>query len=63
MFQWIVRKCKIRTKKIDVNNNEPLFCPYSVEINKYSGSCNNILIHMQNDMFPMLLKTEMSKYL
>ena len=36
------QKCKIRTKIIDINNNEPLFYLYSVEVNKCSGSCNNI---------------------
>ena len=33
---------KIRTKITDVNNNEPTFYPFSVSVNKYSGSCNNI---------------------
>ena len=31
-----------RTKVINVNSNEPLFYPYNFEINKCSGSCNNI---------------------
>ena len=35
-------ECKIRTKKIDINNNEPTNYPYSIKINKCSGSCNNI---------------------
>ena len=35
------RKCKIRTKIIDVNNNKPSFNPYSFKVNKCSGSCNN----------------------
>ena len=30
--------CKIRTKIIDINNNEPTFYPYSIKINKCSGS-------------------------
>ena len=25
----------------DINNNEPLFCLYSIKANKCSGSCNN----------------------
>ena len=33
---------KIRTKKINTNNNEPLFYPYSIEVSKCSGSCTNI---------------------
>ena len=36
------KECKIRPEIINVNSNEPSFCPYSVEINKCSGSCNNI---------------------
>ena len=33
---------KARTKVIDINNNEPMFYPYSIKVNKCSGSCNNI---------------------
>ena len=36
------QKCKRRTKIININNNEPVFYPFSIEINKCSGSCNNI---------------------
>ena len=36
------QECKIRTKTIDINNNEPTFYPFSVSVNKCSGSCNNI---------------------
>ena len=35
-------QCKIRPKIINVNINEPSFYPYSIEISKCSGSCNNI---------------------
>ena len=41
MFQWIIKSIK-RTKIININNNEPLFYPYSIEVNKYRGSCNDI---------------------
>ena len=34
--------CKIRSEIINVNCNEPSFYPYSIKINKYSGSCNNL---------------------
>ena len=34
--------CKITPKTIDINNNKPSFYPYSIEVNKCSGSCNNI---------------------
>ena len=36
------QECKIRAKIININNNELLFYPYSIEVNKCSGSCNNI---------------------
>ena len=34
--------CKIRSEIIEVNNNEPAFYLFSIEVNKCSGSCNNI---------------------
>ena len=36
------QECKARPKIIDVNNNEPVFYPYSIKVNKCSGSCSNI---------------------
>ena len=36
------QECKIRTKVIDINRNEPSFYPFSVSVNKCNGSCNNI---------------------
>ena len=36
------QESKARPKIIDVNNNEPVFCPYSIKVNKCSGRCNNI---------------------
>ena len=36
------QECKMRSKIIDINNNEPSFYPYSIEVNKCSGNCNNI---------------------
>ena len=30
--------CKARPKIIDVNRNEPVFYPYSIRVNKCSGS-------------------------
>ena len=33
---------KIRPQTIVINSNEPSYYPCNVEINKYSGSCNNI---------------------
>ena len=36
------QECKARPKIIDVNNNEPVFYPYNIKVNKSSGSCSNI---------------------
>ena len=35
-------ECKIRTEIINLNTNEPIFYPYSININKCKGSCNTI---------------------
>ena len=43
------QECKIRKKIISVNSNEPSFYPYSIKVNKCSGSCNNI-----NDLYSKL---------
>ena len=36
------QECKIRPKIIHMNNNEPSFYPYSIKVNKFSSTCNNI---------------------
>ena len=36
------QECKIRSEKVNVNTNEPMFYPYSIKINKCKGSCNTI---------------------
>ena len=36
------QESKIRSETIDVISNEPLFYSYSIEVNKCSGSWNNI---------------------
>ena len=36
------QECKTRTKIININNNELVFCPFSIKVNTCSGSCNNI---------------------
>ena len=38
----INQECRARPKMIDTNANEPVFYPYSIKVNKCSGSCNNI---------------------
>ena len=36
------RECKVRSKIININSNNPMFYPFSIRINKCSGNCNNI---------------------
>ena len=36
------QECKVRPEIINVNSDEPVFYPFSIKTNKYSGSCNNI---------------------
>ena len=36
------QECKARPKIIDLSNNEPVFYPYSIKLNKCRGSCSNI---------------------
>ena len=36
------QECKAGPKMIDVNANESVFYPYSIKVNKCSGSSNNI---------------------
>ena len=36
------QECRTRTKVITINNIEPVFYPFSIKVNKCSGSCNNI---------------------
>ena len=50
------QKCMSRTKIMNLNPNEPVFFPYSIKINKCSGSCNNI-----NDPFAKLCLPDIIK--
>ena len=36
------QECKTRRQLINVNGDEPVFFPFSIETSKCSGSCNNI---------------------
>ena len=37
------QECKIKSGIINVNSNEPSFYPYSIKINKCSGSCQKLM--------------------
>ena len=41
-MSMINQECRARPKLIDTNSNEPVFYPYSIKVNKCSGSKNNI---------------------
>ena len=36
------QECKTRAQVVNVNGDEPVFFPFSIEKSKCSGSCNNI---------------------
>ena len=36
------QECKVRPKTVEINSNSPMFYPFSIKVNKYSGNCNNI---------------------
>ena len=50
------QECKIRLEMININSKDPLFCPYSIKVNKCSGSCNNI-----NDQYSKLCVLDVVK--
>ena len=52
----INQKCMSRPKIIEANPDEPVFFPYSIKINKCSGSCNN-----PNDPFAKLCVSDIVK--
>ena len=41
------QKCKVRPKIVDINSNSPMFYPFGIKVNKCSGNCNTIMIHMK----------------
>ena len=42
VFQLSNQECKVRPVIMNNNSDEPSFYPCSIQINKCSGSCNNI---------------------
>ena len=50
------QECKIRTKIINLNSNETVFYPFSIRVNKCSGSCNNINDPYAKLFIPNLVK-------
>ena len=50
------QECKTRIKIININNNKPVFYPFSIKVNKCSRSCNNI-----NDPYAKLCTPDVVK--
>ena len=50
------QECRTRTKIINISNNEPVFYPFSIKVNKCSSSCNNI-----NDSYAKLCVPDIIK--
>ena len=48
--------CKARPEIINVNSNNPVFYPFSVKANKYSGNCNNIIDPCKKICVPDVVK-------
>ena len=36
------QESKVRPKTININSNNPIFYPFSANVNRCSGNCNNI---------------------
>ena len=36
------QECRVRLEIVNVNSNEPLFYPFSINTSKCNGNCNNI---------------------
>ena len=56
------QECKIRTKIMNINNNEPLIYSYSTEVNKCSHSCDNISDPYSELIVSDVVKISKSKY-
>ena len=52
------QECKVSPQTVNVNSNEPVFYPFSIETSKYSGSCNNI-----NDPYAKMCVSDVIKNL
>ena len=50
------QECRIRTKIIDINSNQPSIYPFSISVSKCSGSCNNV-----NDPYAKLCVSDVVK--
>ena len=52
------QECKVRPKIVNINSNNPIFYPFSIKINKWSGNCDNI-----NDQYARICISDVKKNL
>ena len=52
------QECNVRPQMVNVNSNESMFYPFSIETSKCSGSCNNI-----NDPYAKMCVPDVIKHL
>ena len=57
------QECKTRPQVVNVNGDEPVFFPFSIETSKCSGSCNNINYPYAKICAPDIEKNFNVKYL
>ena len=50
------QECKTRPEVINVNGDEPVLVPFSIETSKCSGSCNNINCPHAKGCVPYIMK-------
>ena len=48
--------CKARPEVVNVNNNNPIFYPFSIKTSKSSGNCNNINDPYSKNCVPDIIK-------
>ena len=48
------QECKVRPEIIDINSNDPMFCPFSIKPKNVSTIVIILVIHMQEFVFQML---------
>ena len=51
------QECKTRPQFVNVNGDEPVFFPFSIETSKCSGSCNNINYPYAKICVPYIIKS------
>ena len=50
------QECKIRPHVVNINSDNPFFHPYSIQVNRCSGSCNNLNDPHSKLRFPDVVK-------